>query len=149
MANSFPLVDAEIASITSRIAVRSADSRARYLAHIRKARDVEPRRRHLPAPILPMASQPAVLPKRRSFLPIASITSAIVTAYNDMLSAHQPLHDYPEMIKAAPKAKARSGAGRRRRPCHVRRRHPGPAGNGAVALVARRHRHGDRGRPVP
>ena len=105
MANSFPLVDAEIASITSRIAVRSADSRARYLAHIRKARDVEPRRRHLPCANLAHGFA-ACSPSEKEVLSADRVHNiAIVTAYNDMLSAHQPLHDYPEKIKAALKAK--------------------------------------------
>jgi phosphogluconate dehydratase len=105
MANSFPLVDAEIASVTSRIAARSADSRARYLAHIRKARDVEPRRRHLPCANLAHGFA-ACSPSEKDVLSADRVHNvAIVTAYNDMLSAHQPLHDYPEKIKAALKAK--------------------------------------------
>ena len=40
----------------------------------------------------------------------------------------------------------RAGCGRRAG--HVRRRHAGPARHGAVAVLARRDRHGDRDRPV-
>src|SRR5215211_5020111 len=105
MANSFPLVDAEIASVTARIAARSADSRARYLAHIRKARDLEPRRRHLPCANLAHGFA-ACSPSDKEILSADRVHNvAIVTAYNDMLSAHQPLHDYPKKIKAALKAR--------------------------------------------
>ncbi len=38
---------------------------------------------------------------RRTSSRSASCALAIVTAYNDMLSAHQPLRDYPEWIKEA------------------------------------------------
>ena len=105
MANSFPLVDAEVASVTARIAERSAESRARYLAHIRNARDVEPRRRHLPCANLAHGFA-ACSPSEKEVLSADRVHNvAIVTAYNDMLSAHQPLHDYPEKIKAALKAR--------------------------------------------
>ena len=42
----------------------------------------------------------------------------------------------------------RHGPGGRRRAGDVRRRHPGRGGDGAVAVLARRHRPVDRGRPV-
>ncbi len=82
----------------------------------------------------------------RPATPAVKPNIAIVTAYNDMLSAHQPLSDYPAMIKRAAREAGRRGPVRRRRAGHVRRRHPGPAGHGAVAVQPRRHRHGDRGR---
>jgi phosphogluconate dehydratase len=101
MANSFPLVDTAVANVTARIAARSADSRARYLAHIHKARDIEPRRRHLPCANLAHGFA-ACSPSEKEVLSADRVHNiAIVTAYNDMLSAHQPLHDYPEKIKAA------------------------------------------------
>ena len=72
----------------------------------------------------------------------------IVTAYNDMLSAHQPFEAYP-----APDPRRRPpgrghGAGGRRRAGDVRWRDPGPAGDGAVAVFARCDRAGRRGRAV-
>ena len=58
---------------------------------------------------------------------------AIVTAYNDMLSAHQPYERFPDIIKRGGARGGRDGAGRRRRAGHVRRRHPGRGRHGAVA----------------
>jgi phosphogluconate dehydratase len=101
MADPTPLVHAEVASVTARIAARSAESRARYLAHIGKARDLEPRRRHLPCANLAHGFA-ACGPSDKEILSADRVHNiAIVTAYNDMLSAHQPLRDYPEKIKAA------------------------------------------------
>ena len=67
----------------------------------------------------------------------------IVTAYNDMLSAHQPYETYPAADQAGGPRGRRHRPGRRRRAGDVRRRHPGPAGHGAVAVLPRRDRHGD------
>ncbi|MGH6874488.1 MAG: dihydroxy-acid dehydratase, partial [Aestuariivirgaceae bacterium] len=101
MANSSSPVHSEVASVTARIAARSAESRARYLAHIRQARDLKPRRRHLPCANLAHGFA-ACSPSDKSILSAARVHNiGIVTAYNDMLSAHQPLHDYPQKIKAA------------------------------------------------
>ena len=58
-----------------------------------------------------------------------------------MLSAHQPFERFPDAHQATRRARpARIGAGRRRRAGDVRRRHPGPARHGAVAVLARRDR---------
>ena len=65
---------------------------------------------------------------------------AIVTAYNDMLSAHQPYERFPDLIREAARRGRRRGAGGGRRAGDVRRRHAGPARHGAVALLARRDR---------
>ena len=58
---------------------------------------------------------------------------AIVTAYNDMLSAHQPLERFPELIKRAARDRAdhRRGEQPRQRP-------------GAGRAADRRRRHRDR-----
>jgi phosphogluconate dehydratase len=48
----------------------------------------------------------------------------VVTAYNDMLSAHQPYEGYPGLIADEARAARRHGAGRRGGvPRHVRRHH--------------------------
>jgi hypothetical protein len=55
---------------------------------------------------------------------------AIVTAYNDVLSAHAPLAHYPDILKDEARRR-RHGPGGRRRARHVRRRDPGGTGHGA------------------
>ena len=73
----------------------------------------------------------------------------IVTAYNDMLSAHQPFETYPALIRAAARRGGRDGAGCGRRAGDVRRGHARPAGDGAVAVLARCDRAGGGGGAEP
>src|SRR5688572_25627377 len=94
-------VHPEIALVTERIARRSSSSRQRYLDHIGQAADSKPRRRHMPCANLAHGFA-ACSTAEKSILAAGEVPNiAIVTAYNDMLSAHQPLHDYPHKIKAA------------------------------------------------
>ena len=59
-----------------------------------------------------------------------------------------PSRPIPALIKQAAREAGGIGAGGRRRAGDVRRRHAGPAGHGAVAVFARRDRHGGGDRPV-
>ncbi len=86
-------------AVTARIAERSAPTRRAYLDLIaRRARErrrsAEPR----PAATSPTPSPPRARTRRRSAAGKA-MNIAIVTAYNDMLSAHQPYGRYPEQMK--------------------------------------------------
>jgi phosphogluconate dehydratase len=49
----------------------------------------------------------------------------VVTAYNDMLSAHQPYEGFPAVIRDEAHRQGATRAGGRRRAGHVRRRHAG------------------------
>ena len=60
--------------------------------------------------------------------PAGRMNIGIVTAYNDMLSAHQPYGRYPEQMKICAREVGRDRAGRGRRAGDVRRRDAGPAG---------------------
>src|SRR6185312_9417896 len=94
-------VHPRILAVTERIRRRSARTRNRYLDHIRAAADPKPRRRHLPCANLAHGFA-ACGTGDKALLAGDSIPNiAIVTSYNDMLSAHQPFADYPEKIKAA------------------------------------------------
>ena len=73
---------------------------------------------------------------------------AIVSSYNDMLSAHQPFERFPAIIKRAAREAGAHRAVRRRRAGDVRRRHAGRAGHGAVAVQPRRDRAGHGGLAV-
>ncbi|MFM2356133.1 MAG: hypothetical protein RLZZ528_1869 [Pseudomonadota bacterium] len=89
-----------IAAVTDRIRARSAESRTAYLARIRRAGEAGPARAHLScsnqahAYAVAGPDQPALLADRAPNI-------GIVTAYNDMLSAHQPYERYPDLIRAA------------------------------------------------
>jgi len=90
-----------VARVTERVRQRSAGSRAAYLERIDAARMQGPGRTGVSCTNLAhaMAAAPAndKLAIRQQRLP----NLAIVSAYNDMLSAHQPLAGYPELIKRA------------------------------------------------
>ena len=90
-----------IAEVTARIAERSREARAAYLAHIDAAREAGPGRAKLSCAnwAHAFAAQPAA-DKLRVLDPEAP-NLAIVSAYNDMLSAHQPLERFPDLIREA------------------------------------------------
>ena len=90
-----------IAEVTARIVERSKDSRAAYLANMQHAIDSQPGRAKLSCAnwAHAFAASPGV-DKVRALDPNAP-NIGIVSAYNDMLSAHQPLEEYPALIKAA------------------------------------------------
>ena len=93
-----------IAETTARIVERSRSSRADYLDHMDAARRAGPGRGKLSC--ANWAHAFAALPgedKQRMRDPAAP-NIAIVSAYNDMLSAHQPLEGFPDIIKASARA---------------------------------------------
>ena len=91
----------EVAAVTNRIIVRSAKTRARYLEHIRNAADNGPRRRHLGCANLAHGFAACGPGDKEDLKNGDAPNIGIVTAYNDMLSAHQPLEDYPRRLKEA------------------------------------------------
>jgi phosphogluconate dehydratase len=94
-------VSQAIAEVTARIEARSREQRAQYLVRMDEARAAGSARGHLDcgnlAHVCAAAPQSDKLRIRRG----EGKNLAIVTAYNDMLSAHQPLGAYPDIIKAA------------------------------------------------
>jgi phosphogluconate dehydratase len=89
--------------ITARIRERSRRTRAAYLAGIEAARGDGPQRRKLSCANLAhgFAGVPEDRPRLRD---VVVPNLGIVSAYNDMLSAHQPFEDYPAQIRAAARA---------------------------------------------
>jgi phosphogluconate dehydratase len=93
------MINATIAAVTHRIVTRSAAARGDYLARMRAARLRGPARARLSC-----ANQAHVLAASgvdKDALRASAPNIGIVTAYNDMLSAHQPFERYPEIIRAA------------------------------------------------
>ena len=90
-----------IADVTARIIERSRDSRATYLANLDAAAAAQPGRAKLSCAnwAHAFAASPAVDKVRA--LDVNAPNLGIVSAYNDMLSAHQPLEEYPALIKDA------------------------------------------------
>jgi phosphogluconate dehydratase len=90
----------KIAEVTARIDERSRDTRRAYLDRIDAARKAGPGRQHLSCGNLAHAFAAAPLGDKLSIRGRAP-NIGIVTSYNDMLSAHQPFKDYPDIIKDA------------------------------------------------
>ena len=89
-----------IAAVTARIVQRSAATRGAYLERIELARQGGPGRGKLSCAnwAHAFAGSPAE-DKSRALSQAPNL--GVVTAYNDMLSAHQPLEHYPQLIRAA------------------------------------------------
>ena len=90
--------------VTARIEARSRDSRARYLDRIARAAGEGPKRAHLSCGNQAHAYA-AMGEDKQAMAQGRAPNLGIVTAYNDMLSAHQPFKDYPDRIKAAARAR--------------------------------------------
>src|SRR6185437_2751124 len=90
-----------IRDVTDRIAARSAERRAAYLARVEAAREAGVNRAVLSCGNLAHGFA-ACSPSDKARLAGSHAPNlGIVTAYNDMLSAHQPYQFYPDIIKAA------------------------------------------------
>lgn len=91
-------LDPRIAAVTERIVRRSKDSRRRYLELIAREGDKGVNRATISCGNLAhgFAASGEDKPVIRAG---AAMNIGIVTAYNDMLSAHQPYGRYPEAIK--------------------------------------------------
>lgn len=90
-----------VAEVTATIIERSRESRARYLARIEAMRAEGPGRGKLSCANWAHAFAASPGEDRLRALDPNAPNIGIVSAYNDMLSAHQPLEDYPRIIKAA------------------------------------------------
>jgi len=87
-----------VARVTDRIIERSKDGRARYLDLVAREADRHSDRSFLSCSNL--AHGFAAAGEDKSAIATGSANNlAIVTAYNDMLSAHQPYGRYPEQMK--------------------------------------------------
>ncbi|TCV92780.1 6-phosphogluconate dehydratase [Luteibacter rhizovicinus] len=87
-----------IAEVTERIVERSRTSRAAYLAKIDAARSHGTKRHHLSCGNLAHGFA-ACTDDKDALRNGHAANIAIVTSYNDMLSAHQPYERYPEVIR--------------------------------------------------
>ena len=90
-----------LAEVTERIMERSKDLRSAFMDRAERYRSTEPRRKKLScanyAHVVAASTNDDKLQQALDAVP----NIGVVTSYNDMLSAHQPFHDYPEKIRAA------------------------------------------------
>ena len=101
MRKESPQVHDRVREVTERIRERSRDGRAEYLARMESARQRASTRAGLSCTNLAHGFA-ASDPGDKEVLKLMRWPNiAIVSAYNDMLSAHQPLERYPALIKRA------------------------------------------------
>ncbi len=93
----------KIAQVTDRIRARSEQTRGKYLDTMTRAAAEGPRRSHLTCGN--QAHAYAAMGDDKDALTEARAPNVgIITAYNDMLSAHQPFERYPDLIRTAARA---------------------------------------------
>jgi phosphogluconate dehydratase len=90
-----------IQDVTARIIERSKKTRAAYLADCKANMRPGPRRKRLTEGNIAHASAACPVLEKTELLGAKWANIGIVTAYNDMLSAHQPFENFPSIIKHA------------------------------------------------
>ena len=90
-----------VREVTARISQRSANSRSAYLERIRAASAAGPARGDLGCANLAHGIAACGADEKLHLRAGERRNVAIVSAYNDMLSAHQPLERYPAILKKA------------------------------------------------
>ena len=87
--------------VTQRIVERSLASRKTYLANVKRAAQTGPRRARLSCGNLAHAIAACPADDKAALAHGTSGNLGIITAYNDMLSAHRPFERYPDVIREA------------------------------------------------
>ena len=91
---------ARVGEITERIVRRSGDDRRRWLERMREAVEDRPSRARLGCANLAHGFAACGPTDKFRLKALDAPNIGIVTAYNDMLSAHRPYERYPEVIRA-------------------------------------------------
>ena len=97
-------VNARVGAVTERIIARSSASRAAYRERIAIAHAAGPARRKLSCGNLAHGFAACATSDKPKLAGDIVPNLAVVTAYNDMLSAHQPYERYPELIRETARA---------------------------------------------
>ena len=87
--------------VTNRIIERSRETRSAYLARIEQAKTSTVHRSQLACGNLAHGFAACQPEDKASLKSMLRNNIAIITSYNDMLSAHQPYEHYPEIIRKA------------------------------------------------
>ncbi|HCL10623.1 MAG TPA: phosphogluconate dehydratase, partial [Alteromonas sp.] len=94
-------MNTQVNEVTQRIIERSKASRQAYLAKIERARGQGPHRGVLSCGNLAHGFAACNTSDKTDLRSMTKANIAIVSSYNDMLSAHQPYETYPQIIKEA------------------------------------------------
>ena len=87
--------------VTDQVVNRSRETRAAYLANVNAAIEQGPHRAKLACGNLAHGFAACNSADKQDLSDAVKANVAIVSAYNDMLSAHEPYKDYPALIKQA------------------------------------------------
>lgn len=93
-----------IEKVTQRIIERSQKSRQAYLDLMRSTMDQNPPKKRLSCGNLAHAYAACGQSDKQTIRLMQSANISITTSFNDMLSAHQPLETYPDLIKETARA---------------------------------------------
>ena len=93
-----------VRAVTERIVERSRGPRAAYLERTAAQAGGDPARKRLSCTNLAHGFAASAEPDKQALRELRWPNLAIVTAYNDMLSAHQPYERFPGLIRAAARA---------------------------------------------
>ena len=93
------IINSKLSRVTQRIQERSVRSRKSYLDAIKKNTRPGPRRSRLSEGNVAHASAACPILEKTELLGAKWANIGIITAYNDMLSAHQPFAGFPDLIK--------------------------------------------------
>ncbi|PHM73172.1 phosphogluconate dehydratase [Xenorhabdus kozodoii] len=93
-----------VARITQRIIERSKETRSQYLARIAAARSKTVHRAQLACGNLAHGFAACQGDEKIALKNMVHNDIAIITSYNDMLSAHKPYEDYPQKLKRSLRA---------------------------------------------
>ncbi len=88
-------------AVTNDVIKRSRETRAKYLARIDAAVETGPHRATLACGNLVHGFAACPAGEKADLTGTVKANIGIISSYNDMLSAHQPNKDYPDIIKAA------------------------------------------------
>jgi phosphogluconate dehydratase len=97
-------VDPRIATVTRRIVERSRPTRELYLSRLKDMAANRPKRSQLGCANLAHGFAVCSPSEKAALSGDVVPNIGIITAYNDMLSAHQPFETYPQLIKETAKA---------------------------------------------
>jgi len=95
------MVHPVLEAVTNDIIERSRETRATYLARIDAAVEQGPHRAKLACGNLVHGFAACAASEKADLAGNVKANVGIISAYNDMLSAHQPYKDYPDIIKNA------------------------------------------------
>ncbi len=91
----------DVLRVTDRIRERSETTRTAYLNRMKAAKEVGPRRAHLSCGNQAHAYAASEISDKQPLAKGLEGNVGIITAYNDMLSAHQPFEHFPDLIRSA------------------------------------------------